>query len=247
MADEVKSKVVRNEEITFEEAADYFKERIPVTPKQFYSISDEYRSLAFTVGGYTKAQLLKKFYDELLGAIEEGTTLKTFQENMNSFLESQGYEGITPFQADNIFRTNVQTAYQVGHYKQMTDPAVLKLRPYWMYDAVNDSHTRPSHLAMDGRVFPADDPIWDTWYPPNGFRCRCTVRSLSKRQVKERGLKVETEAPRAAELEDGRFVNILPDPQFSTNPAKVRFQPDMKGYPESLVKAYKKQSTKKAP
>lgn len=247
MADEVSSKVVRNEEITFEEAADYFKERIPVTPKQFYSIADEYRSLAFTVGGYTKAQLLKKFYDELLGAIEEGTTLKTFQENMNSFLESQGYEGITPFQADNIFRTNVQTAYQVGHYKQMTDPAVLRLRPYWMYDAVNDSHTRPSHLAMDGRVFPADDPIWDTWYPPNGFRCRCTVRSLSKRQVKERGLKVETEAPRAAELEDGRFVNILPDPQFSTNPAKVRFQPDMKGYPESLVKAYKKQSTKKAP
>ena len=32
----------------------------------------------------------------------------------------------------------------------MTDPDVMQLRPYWMYDAVNDSHTRPSHLC-DGR------------------------------------------------------------------------------------------------
>lgn len=61
----------------------------------------------------------------------------------------------------------------------MTEPGVKELRPYWQYDAVNDSKTRPSHLAMDGRVFMADDPIWDTWFPPNGFKCRCTVKTLS--------------------------------------------------------------------
>lgn len=227
-------------DMTFEEAADYFKERVPVTSSQFYKIADEYRSLAFTVSGYTKAQILKRFYDEILAAIEDGTTLYTFRDNMNSFLESEGYEGLTPLQADNIFRTNIQTAYSVGHYQQMTDPGVMQLRPYWLYDAVNDAHTRPSHLAMDGKVFPADSPIWDTWYPPNGFRCRCTVRSLSRRQVEQQGLKVEAETPRAAELADGRFVNILPDPNFSTNPAKVRFSPDLKDYPEPLVKAYQK-------
>ena len=75
-------------------------------------------------------------------------------------------------------------------------------------------------------------------FPPNGFKCRCTVKTLSKRQMEQRGLTVETEAPRAARLEDGRFVNILPDPQFDTNPAKVRYQPDLTGYPEPLKKAY---------
>lgn len=215
-------------DMTFQEAVDYFKERVPVTAEQFYKIAAEYRGLAFTVGGYTKAQILKKFYDELLAALEEGNTLSEFRENMNDFLKAEGYEGLDPVQADNIFRTNIQTAYNVGHYQQMTDPGVMRLRPYWQYDAVNDSHTRPSHLAMDGRVFPADHPVWDTWFPPNGFRCRCTVKTLSKRQVEQRGLTVETSEPRAA----------LPDPQFSTNPAKVRFQPDLKGYPEPLVKAY---------
>ena len=153
-------------DMTFEEAVAYFKERVPVTASRFYQIAAEYRALAFTVSGYTKAQVLKKFYDELLAALEEGNSLAEFRENMNDFLEVEGYEGITPYQAENIFRTNIQTAYNVGHYKQMTEPGVKALRPYWQYDAVNDSKTRPSHLAMDGRVFMADDPIWDTWFPP---------------------------------------------------------------------------------
>ena len=161
-------------DMTFEEAVAYFKERVPVTASRFYQIAAEYRALAFTVSGYTKAQVLKKFYDELLAALEEGNSLAEFRENMNDFLEVEGYEGITPYQAENIFRTNIQTAYNVGHYKQMTEPGVKALRPYWQYDAVNDSKTRPSHLAMDGRVFMADDPLWDTWFPPNGLPPICT-------------------------------------------------------------------------
>lgn len=234
-------------DMTFEEAVAYFKERVPVTASRFYQIAAEYRTLAFTVSGYTKAQVLKKFYDELLAALEEGNSLAEFRENMNDFLEAEGYEGITPYQAENIFRTNIQTAYNVGHYKRMTEPGVKELRPYWQYDAVNDSKTRPSHLAMDGRVFMADDPIWDTWFPPNGFKCRCTVKTLSKRQMEQRGLTVETEAPRAARLEDGCFVNILPDPQFDTNPAKVRYQPDLTGYPEPLKKAYQEREKGNTP
>ena len=215
-------------DMTFEEAVDYFKERVPVTAAQFYAIAEHYRGLAFTITGYTKAQILKRFYDELLAALEDGNALTEFRSRMNEFLEAEGYEGLDPLQADLIFRTNIQTAFNVGHYEQMTQPGVMELRPFWQYDAVNDSHTRPSHLAMDGKVFPADSPVWDTWFPPNGFRCRCTVKTLSRRQVEQRGLKVEESPPGG----------VLPDPHFSTNPAKVRFEPDLKDYPSPLVKAY---------
>lgn len=227
--------IFTREDMAFEEAVSYFQERVPVTASQFYAIAEEYRGLAFTVSGYTKAQILKRFYEELLAALEEGNTLSEFRADMNDFLDMEGYEGLTPFQADNIFRTNIQTAYNIGHYERMTSPEVLKLRPYWQYDAVNDSHTRPGHLAMDGRVFAADSPVWDTWFPPNGFRCRCTVKTLSKRQVEERGLVVETGPPKDA----------LPDPHFSTNPAKVRFTPDLKSYPEAIAKAYEQRNQEK--
>lgn len=152
--DEIEA-VFNRKDMTFEEAVKYFKERVPVSASVFYRIAEKYRGLAFTVGGYTKAQILKRFYDEILAALEDGNTLSEFRSRMNEFLTSEGYEGLDPLQADLIFRTNIQTAYNVGHYEQMTDPGVMKLRPYWQYDAVNDAHTRPSHLAMDGRVIPS--------------------------------------------------------------------------------------------
>lgn len=243
---EIKTKITQNTESAFEEAVRYFKGKIPVTAEVFYQMSEDYRNLAFTISGYTSIQIIKKFQEELITAIEEGTTLKTFREQTNDFLGRNGYEGITPFQADNIFRTNIQTAYQTGHYKAMTEPVTMRLRPFWQYDAVNDRHTRPSHLAMDGKVFPADHSVWDTWYPPNGFRCRCTVKSLSKKQVEQRGIKVEEEVPQQAALSDGRVINIMPDPSFGTNAAKERFSPDFAGYPEPLKKAYEKQQEGKS-
>lgn len=238
--------LVTDKEIVFEEAVKFFGEKIPVTASVFYRLAEQYRSLAFTVAGYTKAQILKKFQEELLKAIQDGTTMAAFKANMNEFLNDQGYDGLTNFRADNIFRTNIQTAYQVGHYEQITSPEVMKQRPYWRYDAVNDRRTRPSHLAMNGRVFRADSPVWDTWYPPNGFRCRCGVETLSERELKARGLTVEDEAPTAAEV-GGRFVNILPDPEFTTNPAKVRWTPDLKDYPPSLRRAFEKREMENRP
>ncbi|MFR3921924.1 MAG: phage minor head protein [Dysosmobacter welbionis] len=216
---------------------EYFRRRIPVTAKVFYSIAYDYRVLAFTVSGYSSCR-------SSAGSTRSCWRLWSRETPWRSSLQHErlpgagGLRGRHPYQAENIFRTNIQTAYNVGHYKQMTDPEVMKLRPYWQYDAVNDSRTRPSHLAMDGRVFPADSPVWDTWFPPNGFKCRCTVRSLSRRQVERLGLRVETRAPSASMLKDGRFVNIMPDPQFASNPAKTPWRPDLKGI-RALAKAFR--------
>ena len=77
--------LLARKDITFEEAVDYFKERVPVTASQFYKIAEEYRSLAFTVSGYASVQILKRFYEEILAALEEGNTLQEFRANMNDF------------------------------------------------------------------------------------------------------------------------------------------------------------------
>lgn len=46
---------------------------------------------------------------------------------------------------------------------------------YLQYRTARDGHVRPDHAAMDGITLPADDPFWDTNFPPNGWNCRCTV------------------------------------------------------------------------
>ena len=53
--------------------------------------------------------------------------------------------------------------------------------PNLVYRTVGDSRVRPEHAALNGVVKPIDDPFWKTYYPPNGWRCRCTVMNTAEK------------------------------------------------------------------
>jgi SPP1 gp7 family putative phage head morphogenesis protein len=98
---------------------------------------------------------------------------------------------------DNIFRTNIQGAYARGKCAHIEENRTA--RPYLMYSAINDARTRPAHAAMNGYVAHVDAAVWKTWTPPCGYRCRCTVISLSEGQARER---MERDADRLANNPD---------------------------------------------
>lgn len=47
--------------------------------------------------------------------------------------------------------------------------------PYLRYKSQGDSRVRPAHIKLHDVVRHIDDPFWDTYYPPNGWKCRCYV------------------------------------------------------------------------
>ena len=222
----------------FKDAVEFLKRKKALTSEEYRLLDEECRARAFTVSGYTSAEILQEFLDCLQKAAEEGTTKEQFQKDMEHFLEAHGYEGMNPWKSDNIFRTNIQTAFSAGHYKSMTDETVMKMRPYWQYQTAGDGKVRESHAVMEGRVYPADDPIWDIWYPPNGFKCRCIVVSLSERQVKSMGLHVETQPPHDVDYSTGEIRFLFPDKGFSNNPAKAVWKPDLTNISPALRKIY---------
>lgn len=227
--------------LTFEEAVAFFKNKVPLTDAEFKKLATAARHKAFTVAHVARLDILQDIMDEITKALESGTTLQEFQDTIQDKMQTKGWQGLMPHRLDNIFRTNVQTAYMAGRYKQMRSPDVVNARPYWLYSAVNDGATRPSHLAMDGMCRRYDDPIWDIWYPPNGYRCRCKVIPLSAEAAKRRGVAIDADdLPQAVNPATGEILHAMPDRGFGYNAAKGDWSPDLSRYDPEVRDLYHK-------
>ncbi len=230
---------IKLESLPFEEAVEFLRTKLAMKPAEFARLRRAARIHAFTISGIAALDILKDILDAITRSIETGGTIQEFRQEANQHLERRGWQGLTPYRLDNIYRTNIQTAFQVGRWRQLTDPDVVAGRPILIYDAVNDRRTRPSHRALDGVARPHDDPFWNTWYPPNGYRCRCSVRSASRREVERDGIKVESGRPSLIrQIPNGPAVPVAPDPGFDRNPAKQAWEPDLTKYPDKLRDAF---------
>ena len=222
-------------------AVEFWKWRAKLTDAEAQALGESAKHRAFYVTGLAHHDLVQLVSDGLEDALKNGETLADFKTRIMTAIQTQGWHD---YRIENIFRTNLQTAYAAGRYKKMQ--AVKASRPYWQYLAVMDRRVRPSHAILHGKVYPADHEFWATHYPPNGFRCRCGVRTLSQRQVDTLGLPVEKEMPQAGVWTDPKtgmeyFVHFPgPDKGFRNNPGKDWAESglDMKKCPEVNKESY---------
>lgn len=213
--------------LTMDAAASFWQGKILLGPGKFSQLSNEAKIRAFGISGIAKGAELTTVFNALQAAIEKGISFSEFKKECAEIFARRGWSGKRDWRVQNIFRTNIQTAYNSGRWQSQKEKA--DTFPYLQYNAVNDRRTRPTHKAMDGKVFPIDHPFWDTWYPPNGFRCRCSTLSLTKKQVERMGLTVETEDPTNTPVaipnpttgEKLHVQQLLPDPGFNHHPGKV--------------------------
>ena len=48
------------------------------------------------------------------------------------------------------------------------------------YRTAGDKKVRPTHAALNRVTLPITDTFWESYYPPNGWNCRCTVVQVLK-------------------------------------------------------------------
>jgi len=78
------------------------------------------------------------------------------------------------------YQTAKASARMASDWKRIeADADVL---PLLQYQTIGDGRVRPTHQALDNIIRPISDPFWKQYYPPNGWRCRCTVIQLSEGQ-----------------------------------------------------------------
>ena len=109
-------------------------------------------------------------------------------------------QDLTNAEIETIFRTQSQMAFQAARFQSDQDEV-------WGYKYVTmgDNRVRDEHAQLDGVVRQKDDPFWDTYWPPNGWNCRCQVVSIFNKRR-------QTRVPSGA---------ASPDEGFQFNPGRV--------------------------
>ncbi|MDE9466877.1 phage head morphogenesis protein [Xenorhabdus bovienii] len=243
------------------EAIDYFQRKGYAIGFNWHNVEAQAHARAFTVAGVLKLDVLADIRSALQKSLENGNTLADFKRQLLPVLEQKGWIGkglvadaetgelhgkrLTPRRLDTIFTTNMQSAYMAGRYQQQMES--VDDRPYWERVGIMDNRIRPSHAALDGFIARYDDPIWQAIYPPDGYRCRCRVRTRSAADVERLDLRVQSTDDRRVEVQQesgvpGETRPVLgfenpvtgqvytPDPGFGFNPGQVSWQPELAQY-----------------
>ena len=92
----------------------------------------------------------------------------------------------------------------------------------------NDGLVRPEHQALHNTTLPIDDPFWDSYTPPLGWNCRCTVVQVNRGKYPESD---SAEAIRAGEAATAKPKQRI----FRFNPGKTErvFPPKHPYFPKS--------------
>ncbi len=183
-----------------------------------YELLARYRSSIHTFAAFKNHSNIKELVAELL----DPATGKP-----RSFSE---FKKATAGLMGNYYEEWQQAEWQQAHSsarageRWQQHEQVKHLFPYLRYDTVGDARVRKSHQVLDGVVKHIDDPFWDTYAPPNGWRCRCVTTSVSGPEVPPSLYPSIKEVPPMFRTNFGKDQELLPQshPYFQGIPEPQR-------------------------
>ena len=177
---------------------------------------------AFTVAKAMKADVLTTIRESVDKALAEGQTYQQFAKELTPTLQKLGWWGRadvvdpttgevinaqlgSPRRLKKIYATNMKVARAAGQWERIERRQ--KTHPYLVYELGPSEKHRVQHVAWAGIILRADDPFWQTHYPPNGWGCKCRVRQINQREYDKLVAtgKYTTTAPRITKKE---WINI---------------------------------------
>ncbi len=197
--------------LSFDAAVEFFAGKAVLSPEEFDALNDRFKAAGFTARALASDALRDRAQAAITRSLEEGDTLDEVIAQIRADELALGMSPVSHDALDTIVRTNVAVAYNAGKWAAYQDPDVQELRPFLEYVTAGDGRVRPTHEALDGKVFRSDSDEAAYYAPPLGFRCRCSMISRSQADVDDRGMTVES----------GRIPGLDPDEGWTSAPAPL--------------------------
>ena len=91
-------------------------------------------------------------------------------------------DGIGAQYNENWLKTEYETALNMadsaGKWRDIQQEK--EIFPLLKYQTSEDAAVRKDHVKLNGIIKPVDDDFWKTYYPPNGWNCRCDAIQISE-------------------------------------------------------------------
>jgi SPP1 gp7 family putative phage head morphogenesis protein len=221
--------------VPFKDAVEFLRNKVPLGTEAWSDLLHEAHDRAFVIAGVTRGDVLTDVQNSIAKALQDGTSFDQWKKKEFSKIiegrwvptDRRTREAAPPqaaggpgepnagWRARVIFETNMRTAYAAGahgEFQRMRDS-----HPYWQYRHGDSRVARPDHLSWDGMVLRADDPWWETHYPPNGFGCRCFVRPVSESAMRRMG-KAGPDAPPPSPMRQVKYGDRMIDVPQGVDP-----------------------------
>lgn len=154
---------------------------------------------------------LKTYHElkEVTALLMDGDTLKPFSKFWQDVQKIHKNYNKNYLEAEYIFATHsAQMASKWHEFEKDGERYNLQ------YRTAMDERVRVTHQALHNTTLPPSDPFWEKYFPPNGWRCRCTVVQVRKNKYP----KSNSTQARLAGAETTAGKNEL----FRFNPGKER-------------------------
>lgn len=153
--------------------------------------SEEY-ARAFTAARTAGHDIIDDLYFAFYDTVAAGGTEVDFEKLVLPTLRQKGWLADRPGvdlgnRVRLIFDTNLRVARASGRWaRYWRSRSAL---PYLRAVTVRDDRVRrppkseADHTAWDGIILPIEHEFWTRWFPPLGFRCRCSVIQMTRSQL----------------------------------------------------------------
>lgn len=153
-----------------------------------YGFESDFPSIDFNTQDYNMLSNIEsncyqfsvaKNYNELKQAtllLKDGDRARSFSEFKAEISKLHQVFNVDYLQTE--YNTAINSAEMASKWAgfQQNKESMSLLR----YVTVGDKRVRNEHRALDGVQRKIDDPFWNSYYPPNGWRCRCTVNQTGQ-------------------------------------------------------------------
>lgn len=172
-------------ELPFYEAVEYLRKKDVLPAKKYYELSDKARFRAFTLSRIADGDVMQRVKDMLAQNVSEGGGLGEFLKKTDEeIMQGCGLGGSGGgWYWENVYRTNVQTAYNAGRAIGYEAVPPIALELVGINDARQTAVCRRLTQPPVRRLY--TDEFWRTHWPPFHFGCRTTVRAIYDAQELE--------------------------------------------------------------